>query len=796
MFKKLLILPVMLICTLVSAQRFNLAQTVRGIVIDEQSGGPLVNVTVMTENLQPVITAVSDSEGQFKLRPIPPGRQTIRASCIGYEDAVIRNIEVTSSREVILEIRMREKVQKLEEFIVTADREKNRPLNKAAVLSARQLSMDEAVRYSGTRNDPSRMAQNFAGVSGVNDARNDIIVRGNSPTGVLWRMDGIDIPNPNHFSTIGSTGGPVTILNINTLKNSDFITGAFPAQYGNAVAGVFDLNMRNGNNEKYEFLAQAGFNGFELSAEGPLNKKKAASFLIDYRYSLVATVMALGLDVGTGSAVPYYHDLHYKLLFPTKKTGTFAIFGLGGESHIRFSPQGNQSGSLYGSSRSNARDRLYGSITGVTGISHLYYFNPTTSGKLMIAASGFQFKADEDVINANKPARNVFDMLNRQVKYSGSYNLNKKFTSKNQLTSGFTVELNRLTLEQDEIRNTDSVQSRTVNVHASAALYKAFTNWSHRFSDKLNTNVGLYAQLFALNDTKSLEPRWNIRYAFRENQSLAFAAGLHSQVQQVYFNQRINSSGVVEYPNKNLDFVKSLHTVIAYDFNATPYLRFKSEAYAQRLFDVAVEKQSTSFSMLNAGADFEIPNKVNLVNKGKGYNIGFECTLEKFLHKNFYYLVTLSVFESKYKGSDGVWRNTVFNSNYVSNLLAGKEFKLNKQASLGLDSRLTYAGGQRYTPFDLQRSATENRVVYDESKAFSLQHPAYFRWDLKFSFTRNGRKTTQKWYVDLQNLTNKRNIFMRSLDPSTGRQGATYQIGLFPNINYQITFQGAKNSYQ
>jgi hypothetical protein len=683
---------------------------------------------------------------------------------------------------------MTEKIKNLEEFIVTADREKNRALNKAAVVSARQLSMEEAVRYSGTRNDPSRMAQNFAGVSGVNDARNDIIIRGNSPTGVLWRMDDIDIPNPNHFSTIGSTGGPVTILNTNTLKNSDFLTGSFPAQYGNAIAGVFDLNMRNGNNEKFEFLGQAGFNGFEFAAEGPLNRKKTASFLVDYRYSLVATIMALGLNVGTGTAVPYYQDLHYKTNFPTKKSGTFSVFGLGGESHIRFSPQSNQSGGLYGAGRSNARDRWYGSVTGVTGISHLYYFNPRTSGKIMFAASGFQFRADEDIISADRPAKNAFDMLNRQVKYAAGYHLNKKINSKNQVTMGIVADFMRVTLEQDEIRNTDSVQSRTVNVKATATLYKAFINWSHRFSDKLNTNLGLYAQLLGLNNTSHIEPRWNLRYAFRENQSLSFAAGLHSQIQQVYFNQRINASGEVEYPNKNLDFIKSIHTGIAYDLTPSSFIRIKTEVYLQSLYDAAVESRASSFSMLNSGADFSIPNKVDLVNNGKGYNYGIEVTMEKFLHKNFYYLLTVSLFQSKYKGSDGIWRNTVFNSNHVTNFLAGKEFRINQKASIGIDSRFTFAGGQRYTPFDFARSRTENRVIYDESKAFSLQNPAYLRWDLKFSFTRNGRSTTQKWYIDLQNLTNEKNIFLRTLHPSTGNVDITYQMGLFPNVNYQISF--------
>ena len=122
------------------------------------------------------------------------------------------------------------------------------------------------------------MAANYAGVSGTNDSRNDIIIRGNSPIGILWRLNGIDIPNPNHFGNAGTTGGPISILNNNTLGNSDFITGAFAADYGNATSGVFDLKMREGNNEKKEFTAQIGFNGFELGAEGPFSKKEFSEY--------------------------------------------------------------------------------------------------------------------------------------------------------------------------------------------------------------------------------------------------------------------------------------------------------------------------------------------------------------------------------------------------------------------------------------------------------------------------------------------------------------------------------------
>ncbi|MEO7767921.1 MAG: TonB-dependent receptor, partial [Ferruginibacter sp.] len=343
------------------AQSSSLTQTIKGVVTDEQSGNVLVGVTVLVEGYK---TNISDSTGNFKLQRVPIGRRTVLVSYIGYEDAVIRNIELTSAKEVVIEIPLKEKILKLESVLVSSGKQKNIALNESAVVSARQFSVEDAVRYAGSRNDPSRMAQNFAGVSGTNDARNDIVIRGNSPSGVLWRMDGIDIPNPNHFSTLGATGGPVTILNTNTLKNSDFLTSAFPAQYGNAIAGVFDLRMRNGNSEKYEFLGQLGFNGFELNAEGPLQKNSKASFLVSYRYSLIAAIQSLGLSVGTGNATPYYQDAQFRLHLPTKNAGTFDWFAMGGESHVTFLH--DEEDNLYATNDGSLRDRNFKSLTGVT----------------------------------------------------------------------------------------------------------------------------------------------------------------------------------------------------------------------------------------------------------------------------------------------------------------------------------------------------------------------------------------------------------------------------------------------
>ncbi len=771
-----------------TAQTVSITQIIKGTIIDEQSGNVLHNASIVLEGISPSKADISDSTGHFKLTEVPVGRQTIRITLIGYEEGIVRNIEVTSSKEVILEVRLKERIKKLDEVIVRAGKQKNRALNEAAVVSARQFSVDEAVRYAGTRNDPSRMAQNFAGVSGGNDARNDIIIRGNSPAGVLWRMEGIDIPNPNHYSTLGSTGGPVTILNTNTLKNSDFITSAFPAQYGNAVAGVFDLRMRNGNNEKYEFLGQMGFNGFEFGAEGPLSSRTKSSFLINYRYSLIAVIQKFGLSVGTGSSTPYYQDVNFKLNIPTKKAGTFSLFGLGGESHIKFAAIDEDN--LYSTNDGSLRERNFRSLTGVMGLTHTYFFNSNTSGRTILAVSGIHSKYTEDFYNSSKPDKTAFYKKNVQVKYSAGYTVNKKINSKNQLTAGVVADINRLKLRNDYIPDGDSVLITFFDTKKNAALLKGFINFAHRFSDKLSSNFGLYYQSFTLNNTQSIEPRWNIKYQFRPNQSFSFGAGLHSQVQplEVYFYESKNASGQTELTNKNLKFVKSTHSVLGYDINFSKQLRVKAELYGQYIYNAAVERTASSFSMLNAGADFYFPDKTNLVNNGKGYNYGIELTVERFLDKGFYYLFTTSLFESKYKGSDNVWRNTGFNSNYAVNILAGKEFKLNKKASFGIDTKIAYAGGQRYTLFDFAASNNAGYVIFKENEAYNLQNDPYLRLDFKLSFNRNGKKTTQKWYIDLQNLTNRENIYIRTLNPKNGTTGEINQIGFFPNINYSITF--------
>jgi hypothetical protein len=310
-------------------------QDIRGVVLDKQSQTMIPGANIVLLGIEPFTATTTDVEGRFKIPGLSPGRYTLRISYVGYKEITLPNIDVTSGKEVVLEIGIEENVSSLNEVVVNAYK-KNETQNDMVSVSGRSFSMEEVNRYAGGRSDPSRLAANFAGVSSPDDSRNDIVIRGNSPTGVLWRIEGLNIPNPNHFSTVGTTGGPVSAINTNVIKNSDFFTSAFPAEYGNANAGVFDLGFRTGNSEKYEHTLQLGaLTGLEAMTEGPINKEKGSSYLVAYRYSFTGVAQAIGIPIGT-AATPFYQDLSFKINGGTTKFGKFTLFGLGAKSRIDF----------------------------------------------------------------------------------------------------------------------------------------------------------------------------------------------------------------------------------------------------------------------------------------------------------------------------------------------------------------------------------------------------------------------------------------------------------------------------
>jgi len=627
---------------------------------------------------------------------------------------------------------------------------------------------------------------NYAGVMTQNDARNDIIIRGNSPLGVLWRLEGIEIPNPNHFDALGTTGGPVSMLNNNLLTNSDFLTGAFPAEYGNAIAGAFDLNMRSGNKYKREYVGQIGFNGFELGAEGPFSKNNnspSASYLVNYRYSTLAVFDLLGIDLGTGGAVPQYQDLTFNIDIPGKKFGRIKIIGLGGISYIDLGKEQDSTSNAYNQMGTRIK---FGSGLGCVGIAHTYYLNEKSRIKTTISVqrTGSSTKLDSTLVK--KPVYRSFLYEN---KYSVSSQFSQKINSKNNYSIGVVID-RYYTDYIDSVFNTENNMFRTItDVNGNIMLYRGYAQWQHKLSYKITTYGGIYIQNFSLNNETSIEPRLSLRWQFRPGHSVNIGYGIHSQLQPraVYFTQSYEKiTNSYFETNKEVGFTKSSHYILGYNFLSIKNFRINAETYYQDLFNVPIAEGYEEFSMLNAGDYFAIPHVDSLINEGSGKNYGLELTVEKFLSKGYYFLFTASIFDSKYKGYDKVERNTAFNGNYVFNLLGGYEFKVGKKVLLTLDLKTVWAGGKRYIPIDIERSFDE--VEFDYTRSYDNKYDDYFRTDFRIGIKINHTKYHEEFGIDLQNIFNYESLFMEEYNPSDRKIYKTYQAGFMPMVLYRLNF--------
>ena len=800
LFKRAVLALMMLTASVITAFSQS-TQTIRGRIVDEVNNTFLVGVNVVVigpDGQYSSLGTTTDEDGNYRITKVPLGRQTIKITYIGYEDQVIPNIVVTAGKEVILNISLRESVSQLEEIEVVSDSkdDKTATNNDQAMVSSRSFNIDDTKRYAGALGDPSRMAANFAGVVGGDDSRNDIVVRGNSPTGMLWQLEGLNIPNPNHFGALVATGGPVSMLNNNNLDKSDFMTSAFPAQYGNATAGVFDLKLRDGNNEQREFMGQVGFNGFEFGAEGPFSKNSDASFVVNYRYSTLAVFQKIGVEFLTGGNTPYYQDLNFKVSVPVNKKGKFTVFGLGGLSEIDLlgsEADLDDDANLYGDENMDSYPRYK---TGIAGMSYEHKVSPNTVAKITtgVSVTSESFSADSLVRNAEekviaKHLRMEADFNTR--KYSINLATRSKLNAKNTITTGATIDLLAFDLFNRDVYANLGRDTTRQNVDDNATLYQGYVTWKHRFNEKFLFVTGLHGQYYTLSETGVVEPRINFQYMINLKHSLSLGYGVHNQVQNITtsFAQTKTATGDILETNKDLDFTASQHFVLTYDWNITGNTRLKAETYYQMLDNVPVESSRSAFSALNTGTSFGPSDADSLVNEGSGTNYGLELTLERFFDKGFYYLMTTSLFDSKYKGSDGKERNTAFNTQYVFNVLAGKEWKLRADGKfLAVSLKMTSIGGKYLTPIDFEKSQEFGRTIYKESKAYSEKQDPYFRTDLRISYRKEYVKSTLEISLDMQNITNNENIFSQSYNPRTNRVVTQYQQAFFPVPYVRCTF--------
>lgn len=772
-------------------------QTIRGNVTDRETKAPLIGAEVALLNSDPMVGDVTDTDGNFKLGKIPVGRHTLQVSYLGYEPLTMPNILVTAGKELVLNLELVESAVQLEVATVVAKHNKAEALNEMATVSARSFSVEETSRYAGSFYDPARMATNYAGVAvgSSDDLSNEIVVRGNSPSGILWRLEGIEIPNPNHFGSMGGSGGGISMLSSSTLSNSDFYTGAFPSEFGNALSGVFDLNMRNGNNEKREYALMLGALGLEGAAEGPFRKGGKGSYLINYRYATLGILDAVGIKIA-GDVTPKYSDVSFKLNMPTERAGTFALFGLAGQNSVQFYPKKDSTtwtGELaeWGFKESAS--------TATVGLSHRLLLSGKSYLRTVAMVSretdgGDQYWLDPED-DYKKHDDGGYNTTNYTARLSSTYN--HKFNAQNTLRVGAIYSYTKFKFVYDDDDNfTDDKGDEVIRLfdnHGEGGFLQAFGQWKHRFDDRWTLNTGLHYSLFLLNQKMAIEPRVALDFKVNDRRSFSAAVGLHSKREHLaaYVLDGKLLDGTPRSANPDLGLTKSMHAVLGYDQRLGQDMRLKAEVYYQHLFDVPVETvPGSTNSFINYRDIWELIFAEQTGNEGKGRNYGVDLTLEKFFTRSYYFMLTGSAYRSLYTPVNGKEYSTRFDGRYTVHALGGKEFKVgkNKKNILGINGKALLAGGNRYTPIDLAASIEQGQEVRQEDKPFSVKAGDYWRFDIGLSYKINRQRLTHTILLDIQNVTGRLNVFSEYYDNETKSIETYTQTGFFPVFNYRVEF--------
>jgi len=759
-----------------------LTQSVRGRVIDAASGYPVAYASVYLMG-KTEVGGVTDSLGRFVIKNVPIGRHDIQASFVGYEPTIFREILVTSSKEVYLTIPLKESIKELDEVMVRPQLNKEQPLNKMVTTGARMLSVEEASRYAGGMDDPARLVSSFAGIS-PSMSTNGISIHGNAPHLLQWKLEDVEIPNPNHFADLSILGGGILSgLSSLVLGNSDFFTGAFPAEYDNAVSGVFDMKLRNGNNQKIENTFQIGLLGIDFASEGPLTRKHNSSYIFNYRYSttgLLGNIGAVDID-GTLD----YQDLNFKLNLPTRKAGVFSIWGtaLIDKSKGDFEENTDKWESIGDMMKSSTKQYM-----GAGGISHRYFFNNETQLKTTLAVTYFKHEGTMTSYDWNLNSAPFLDLNRSNTNLIFTTAITRKFSAKFTSKTGITYTKMYYDMDMNLAPHQMHPMELISQGKGNTDLISGYTNSSIGISEQVTLNVGVNARVLTLNNSWTLEPRAGIKWQFSPKSSFALAYGLHSRMEKmdVYF---VKTQGTGDRSvNKDLGFTRAHHVMLSYGFKISDNMNMKIEPYFQQLYDVPVIADS-SYSVLNR-RDFYVENA--LVNRGKGRNIGVDITLERYLNKGLYYMVTASIFDSKYYGGDRKWRNTLYNRNFIVNVLGGKEWMVgrDKQNMFSVNFKITLQGGDRYAPVDEVATLLDpdREVQYDETKAFSKQFSPMFITNFSVGYKINRKKVSHEFSIKSLNTTGCEEYYGHEYNFKTDKIKPIRGATSLPNVSYKLEF--------
>jgi hypothetical protein len=759
-------------------------QSVSGRVFDANTRQVLLGASIVLPLGNVALKAQSDESGNFIFNEVPVGRYDLTVTFLGYENFVQRELQINSGKKMVLEIFLNPLTTKLPDVEIKIKRS---TFDEAR---SRSISVEQTQRYASVNEDVARMAQTFPGVTFVNDGVNHISVNGHTPNAILWRLEGIDILNPNHLSNGGTisdkpsqSGGGILMMSAQVLDNTKFSTAPFNAEVGNVLGGVFDLYFRKGNAKEHGFTAQVGLIGIDLSCEGPLNKNKNSSYLFNYRYSTVGILSAMGVDFG-GEKISF-QDFSFNVNFPLKKAGELNVFGVGGINSDNFT------GKADSTEWETEKDKLnidFKSKMGTVGVAHKIPLGKNMFWKNVIAVSALE--TEREAISAGSFFVPYFtgELYSNQANYSFHSDLTWVHNAKSAIIVGGSIKY-----AHDNFFNPDYILVSDVQKSLSEGnsyLMQPYINWNYFLFKKLKLTLGIHDIYYSLNKQNAIEPRAQLQWNVHPKHTIVAAYGLGSQLQstEIYYATEFSSDvpGYYFNPNRNLGFTRANQYSLSYTFLSSVNT-FRTEVYYDDLFDVPVEKNNaSSYSLLNEQENFE---NISLANTGTGKNYGINMSFQKFFTAKYYCLLSGSLYDTKYKGSDGVERNTRFNGKYAFSTTGGYEVKKEKERkvrTIGYNFRVIYNGGYHESPVDVSLSQSLGHTIYNEQYAFENKLKDYFRVDFRIVIRKNKAKISQQWALDIQNLTGIENEQYHYYDSVKKAVTVKKQLGLIPILSWRI----------
>ncbi len=785
----LFIITFFLIIPYVNTQ--SLSQTIKGTVTDRESGILLSGANVLVLNSNPPVGTMTNSDGRFRL-VTEIGRVSLKISYLGYEDLEIKDILLASGKEIELSIELQEKLIETKEVVISSGKDNRPNLNQMATISTHTIRTEDALRYAGGFYDPSRIVVAFAGVVSSNsDYSNDIVIRGNSSRGLLWRLEGIEIPNPNHFSDgQGGSGGAFSAITSNVVSNFDFFTGAFPAEFGNAISGVMDMNLRKGNTDKKEYAFQTGMIGAEVSVEGPIIPSSGASFLLNIRYTNFKILNFLNLiDLDENNYAPRTRDLVFNFNLPLKKAGNLNLFGVFGSSEIGKIAEHD---TTRWQSLSDRWEEMQKQGFTIIGAKHLITLpDSKTYLKSVLSFTSYYDSYHEGYIDSaySRSDNYLYKYSYPTLRFSTL--INHKFNARNSIRTGLNLNFLWGSM-QNFRRNSKNLFDTMVYPSAEGSLIQGYLQWKFRPSSILEINSGISVSHFDINHQTSVEPRFGLRWQIAPGNYVIAGVGIHSRTEAlaVHYSLIKNDNGLRLPLNKEMGDSKALHFVAGYDIASLKDIKIHFESYFQRLYDIPiVNKPASQYSAINSAE--RLPDAM-LENKGLGFNKGIELTVEKDFSKKYYFLITGSLFNSRYRAGDHLWYSTYYNTGFVSNILAGKDFfvGIKKQNIIGFNLKFISRGGYRYTPVDLAKSLTSKRIIYKSNMSYSSKLPSFSRIDAGINFRKNNPHYSWIVMLDIQNTINRKNVFRRRFNYLNGKIITTdiLSLGIIPVFNFRLEF--------